>query len=470
MKISSALRLLLVGALSLPHILCSQLHVIIQQIPANTPANASIFIAGNFNNWNPGDSSALMIKSGSLYQRTLNPSVNPIQFKFTRGSWQTVEGNQNGGFLPNRVHTWSPGDTLKLTIQSWEDLGGTNSTAAPNVSILSNSFFMPPLNRSRRIWVYLPPDYSSVTDSFPVLYMHDGQNLFDQATSFAGEWQVDETLNGLHSNLGKSIIVVGIDNGGAQRINEYSPWVHPQYGGGQGDQYLDFIVQYLKPFIDSAYRTVRSRTGTGMMGSSMGGLITFYGGLRHQDIFSKVGIFSPSYWFSSQVWTYPATIGQQQPMRIYQLAGGLESNGSVAQQIGQMKQTLVSAGFDEQQIQNKVVANGQHTEAFWRQEFGEAVLYLFSEHYFMNTKEHDQAKTLSIFPNPFKDTVTFQLSEEGTFYLTITDPAGRVYQTGRYTTNQLADGLDLSHLKQGAYILHLTDRSTWNMSKVLIRN
>ncbi|MCX8148789.1 alpha/beta hydrolase-fold protein [Thermaurantimonas aggregans] len=447
----------------------AQLHILVQQVPANTPPSASIYIAGNFNNWNPSDTSTILTKIGSQYFKTLTITTNLVQFKFTRGSWQTVEGNQNGGFLPNRVHNWSAGDTLKLTILSWEDLGGTNSTAASNVSIVSNAFFMPPLNRSRRIWIYLPPHYTTNTDSFPVLYMHDGQNLFDQATSFAGEWQVDETLNSLYNSMGKSIIVVGIDNGGAQRINEYSPWVNSQYGGGQGDQYMDFIVQYLKPYIDSAYRTQKSRNSTGMMGSSMGGLITYYGGLRNQETFSKLGIFSPSYWFSNQVWSYPASVGQKHPMRIYQLAGGLESNGSVAQQIAQMKQTLVAAGFAEQEIQNKVVPNGQHNEAFWRQEFGEAVLWLFADHYFMATNEISAAERISIFPNPFQDTIFIQIKDQGNYEIMVTDLLGRVYYLAHFSDQQLKNGLDLSWLKSGAYVIHIKS-SSWNTSKVLIRN
>lgn len=447
----------------------AQLHILIQQIPANTPSGASIFIAGNFNNWNPSDSSTILVKSGNQYTKTLNISTNPIQFKFTRGSWQTVEGNQNGGFLPNRVHSWVSGDTLKLTILSWEDLGGSNSTAAANVSILSSAFFMPTLNRSRRIWLYLPLNYHTTIDSFPVLYMHDGQNLFDQATSFAGEWQVDETLNSIYNSIGKSIIVIGIDNGESQRINEYSPWVNSQYGGGQGDQYMDFIVQHLKPFVDSAYRTISSRSGTGIMGSSMGGLISFYGGLRHQSLFSKIGIFSPSYWFSNQVWTYPANVGMQEPMRIYQLAGGLEGGGSVAQQISQMKQTLITAGFDEQNIYNKVVANGQHTETFWRQEFGDAVLWLFADYYFMQTEEHNQAEACSIYPNPFEDSVFIEIRDRGNFRVLLTDLTGRLHFSGEFSADDLRRGVDFSFLKTGAYVLQITNGTAWNTSTLLIR-
>jgi predicted alpha/beta superfamily hydrolase len=447
----------------------AQLHILVQQIPVNTPVNASIYIAGNFNNWNPSDTATILNKSGTVYFKTLSITSNPIQFKFTRGSWQTVEGNQNGSFLPNRVHSWSPGDTLKLSILSWEDLGSSTSTAAANVSILHPSFFMPPLNRSRRIWLYLPPDYHATADSFPVLYMHDGQNLFDQSTSFAGEWQVDETLNLLHSTLGRSLIVVGIDNGGVDRINEYSPWVHPQYGGGQGDLYLDFISGYLKPYIDSTFRTFKNRLHTGMMGSSMGGLITLYGGVRDQHVYSRLGIFSPSYWFSSQVWSYPASIGAQHPMRIYQLAGGLEGNGSVAQNIAQMKQTLINSGFNESSILNKVVPSGQHNEAFWRQEFGEAVLWLFYDHFFMSFNEASNNAHLEVYPNPMKDSTMLKVRKGGRYTVEVSDLTRRLYYFKEQYVERGEIFLDVTGLPSGVYLLTVNSNDAKEIKKIIVQ-
>ncbi|MDV7392611.1 alpha/beta hydrolase-fold protein, partial [Arthrospira platensis SPKY1] len=168
------------------------------------------------------------------------------------------EGNANGGFLPNRTFNFTGNpQTLNLSILTWEDLGGgSNSTAAANVQIMNNAFFMPQLNRSRRIWVYLPPDYNTSNKHYPVIYMKDGQNLFDQATSFSGEWQVDETLNTLFNQGDYGAIVVGIDNGGSERLNEYSPWVNAQYGGGQGNAYMAFVAETLKPHIDANFRTL----------------------------------------------------------------------------------------------------------------------------------------------------------------------------------------------------------------------
>jgi predicted alpha/beta superfamily hydrolase len=128
----------------------------------------------------------------------------------------------------------------------------------------------PELGNQRDIFVYLPPGYDASQQRYPVLYMHDGQNLFDEATSYSGEWQVDETMEAL-SRAGYPAIVVGIPNLGERRIEEYNPVDTPQHGGGKGGLYLTFIVQTLKPLIDGQFRTLPDRLHTGIMGASMGG-------------------------------------------------------------------------------------------------------------------------------------------------------------------------------------------------------
>ena len=171
---------------------------------------------------------------------------------------------------------------------NWEDVaggtpGGGQSTAATNVSVISTAFAMPQLGRTRRVW----------------LYLQNGQNVFDRLTAFAGEWGVDETLNQLAASGQEptGCIVVAIDNG-PNRLDEYSPWNNPAYGGGQGDLYVDFLVQTLKPYIDATYRTLPGRENTGVAGSSMSALITTYAALREPAVFGKVGVFSPAYWFA----------------------------------------------------------------------------------------------------------------------------------------------------------------------------
>lgn len=173
----------------------------------------------------------------------------------------------------------------------------TNHTASENVQIIDTAFYIPTLDRTRRIWLYLPKGYEGSKKRFPVLYMHDGQNLFDEATSYSGEWKVDEILD----NMPLACIVIGIDNGQDKRMNEYNPNDTEQFGKGEGLLYLEFIVKTLKPYIDKKYRTLRSKKNTLMAGSSMGGLITFYAGLYYPKVFGKLGILSPSFWVSPNI-------------------------------------------------------------------------------------------------------------------------------------------------------------------------
>jgi predicted alpha/beta superfamily hydrolase len=173
---------------------------------------------------------------------------------------------------------------------------GRHHTVDGTVKLLPE-LHSPQLDNTRDILVYLPPSYDEGGRHYPVIYMHDGQNLFDDATSFSGEWMVDQTLEEAGRTDGLEAIVVGIPNMGAERLNEYSPWNDPRYGGGMGDAYLDFIVHTVRPIIDRDFRTLRDRYGTGIAGSSMGGLISLYGFFRHPEVFGFAGIMSPALWF-----------------------------------------------------------------------------------------------------------------------------------------------------------------------------
>jgi predicted alpha/beta superfamily hydrolase len=161
------------------------------------------------------------------------------------------------------------------------------------------------LKRNRDVLVYLPPNYAQDTNRrYPVLYMHDGNNLFDRQTSFGGsEWQVDENLERLiRSKSIEPVIVVGIYNT-ADRLDEYT-WesanLDGEMHGGQGANYARFLVEELKPLIDKTYRTRPEREFTGTMGSSLGGLISFYLGLHYPQVFSKIGMMSPSIWWKER--------------------------------------------------------------------------------------------------------------------------------------------------------------------------
>jgi predicted alpha/beta superfamily hydrolase len=185
---------------------------------------------------------------------------------------------------------------------TWRDYAeqsdGEHHTVVGTLKVLPE-VWSPQLGNQRDILVYLPPSYAQGTHSYPVIYMHDGQNLFDEATSFTCEWAVDETLEAA-SEAGLEAIVVGIPNMEAARCDEYSPFVDPENGGGQGDAYLDFIVQTVKPLVDENFRTLRDRESTAILGSSMGGLISLYAFFQQQATFGLAGVMSPALWFADR--------------------------------------------------------------------------------------------------------------------------------------------------------------------------
>ncbi|MEM5563809.1 TIM-barrel domain-containing protein [Psychroserpens sp. AS72] len=368
----------------------AQVTIIVEDLPKETPENASIFISGSFEGWTGGQKEYQLVQKDGIYAITLPEASETLQFKFTQGSWKSVECSKKGLAVDNRNYAFNqPNDTLKVKIAGWTNLYDVEnvSTAAKNVSVISEDFEIPQLNRKRRIWLYLPPNYETSNESYPVVYMHDAQNLFDNSTSFSGEWSVDETLNRLYSEKNIKVIVVGIDNGGEKRTDEYNPWENEKYGGGEGKEYTNFIVQTLKPYIDSNYKTLKDKSNTAIFGSSMGGLISYYVALKHPNIFGKVGVFSPSFWFSPKVNDFSKTHGNIKDTKMYFLAGGREGGNVAFEEISQTVKDMNSVitilknqGFNPKNIQSKIVPEGKHNEELWRTNFEETMLWLFSDH------------------------------------------------------------------------------------------
>ncbi|GAB2769044.1 alpha/beta hydrolase [Salinimicrobium soli] len=245
------------------------------------------------------------------------------------------------------------------------------STASKNVQTFQIG--APQLDTIRKIWVYLPEGYNSSQKRYPVLYMHDAQNLFDAATSYVGEWKVDEYLDSLAI---REVIVVGIEHGNEKRIAELTPFPHEKYGGGEADKYLDFLRNTLKPHIDVAYRTLSGKENTGIMGSSLGGLVSFYAILKYPETFGQAGVFSPSFWFSRKIYDYAreAEIGPE--TRFYFLAGTKEGEETVPD-LQEMAELLKEKGVPETNLSVHVIEGGEHNEAFWSREFPAAFEWLY---------------------------------------------------------------------------------------------
>jgi predicted alpha/beta superfamily hydrolase len=435
----------------------AQVTFIIESLPDYTPQEDFLYQAGDINGWNPADVNHKLYKNADNKWETRLDSFPPgttIEFKFTRGSWATVEKGESGEEIPNRTFTFGNGDTVYITIYSWADQGGNQSTAAENVIIMDEAFEMPQLNRTRRIWLYLPPDYEESNLDYPVIYMHDGQNLFDQYTSFAGEWEVDETLNKLFDQGYQVPIVVGIDHGGIYRTDELTPWNHPQYGGGQGNEYMAFVVETLKPYIDENYRTLPQREYTGIMGSSLGGLISTYGAMKYQDVFSKSGPFSPAYWINNDsIWDYISTMGMQQDIRFYQNVGAQEGSIYISEMY-QMEDSLKEAGF--QYVSSKVIPGGEHNEQTWREDFEAAYLWLFNS--YAGISEIPNSSPVFVYPNPATNMISVKgIETGGEDIIFVMDTNGR--KVKEIPVSGYERQLDISDLKPGNYIIRITRKN-----------
>jgi predicted alpha/beta superfamily hydrolase len=252
------------------------------------------------------------------------------------------------------------------------------STALPGVRILPDLVEIPGLNRKRQIRLYLPPNYATSDKRYPVLYMHDGQNLFDDATSFVGEWKVDETLDALSKEGKLELIVVGIDNGGDKRMTELNAWDNTRFGAGEGRQYTDFIVKTLKPMIDAKYRTLPDRAHTAIMGSSMGGLASHYAIAQYPQVFGKAGVFSPAYWTATPSFDFMARHPLPQDARVYLLMGELEGE-SMVPDVQRMADVVRTSGHPAANTVLKIVPGQKHNEGFWSSELREALLWMFKD-------------------------------------------------------------------------------------------
>lgn len=300
-------------------------------IPEPINENENLSIGTNLNNWNPADSEWFMTKIDDLhYQYSVElDSENigkEISYKYTiqdsrttgYNVWARVEGNSTGGDISNRTFIIDKqSNVINDTVAMFKnDLDNTTVTSG---TLETFTLDMPQYSdgRTRTIHVWLPDGYDSQnTDKkYPVFYMQDGQNLFDMYTSYAGEWMVDEAIADMMDNGYEGAIIVGIENS-ADRWNEYSPeWVNvgsslPNNSSGEsyahfvdnpsGDKYGEFIVDTLKPYIDSHYNVRTDKNSTGIGGSSMGGLISYYIGMKYTDVFGQVLSFSPAFWMYSE--------------------------------------------------------------------------------------------------------------------------------------------------------------------------
>lgn len=344
---------------------------LINELTVKAAGNPRLFIAGSMNNWNPADSNyRFRENSNRQYELTVNLPEGVNEYKITRGSWATVETQVNGQPVSNRGLVLKRDTVIHLDIDQWQDNFETKfkvHTASKNVHVVDTAFNIPQLDRKRRIWVYLPPDYETSGKKYPVIYMHDGQNLFDAYTAGYGEWGVDEVMDSLHAQKKPMAIIVGIDHGGQHRLTEYNPWSNERFGKGRGVEYVDFLAQTLKPYIDQKFRTKADAKNTAIAGSSMGGLISMYAVAKYPEVFGKTGIFSPAFWLAPEIYGYVSQ-NKIQKQKIYFVAGDLESNEMVPD-MKKMYDQLLLQKTNQKQMVIKAAPDGKHSEWFWHREF-----------------------------------------------------------------------------------------------------
>jgi predicted alpha/beta superfamily hydrolase len=236
----------------------------------------------------------------------------------------------------------------------------------------------PQLRNKRGVDVYLPDGYGGRA-RHPVVYMQDGQNLSDPAIAFGGRtWQLHDTLRRLAAN-GIHPIVVGIHHAGERRLAEYSPVTDPKHGGGEGDRYVRFLMDTLKPRIDTSYRTRRDRDSTAIAGSSMGGLIALYAFFRRPSAFGRVASLSPSIWFGGRGILEYIEHARVTRGRIY-LDTGTDEGADTLRNTRALARLLRRKGYRPRTALRYVEAAGhQHRESDWAARLPEALAFLFQE-------------------------------------------------------------------------------------------
>lgn len=328
----------------------------------------TIFIAGNFNKWSPNASPLIFNVADKMWHISLANIKGEVNFKFTRGTWETVQCTSAGADVENYNIKVDHDKIAEYTISTWKDafpLSPRIHTASKNVHLAKKEFTIPALKTRKKIWIYLPLGYAKTTKNYPVLYMQDGQNLFDDLTSFSGEWHVDEIMDSMINAGTPPSIIVGIENG-KERLREYNPYNNKEFGEGEGEDYLDFISKDLKPWIDKHYRTIANADNTIIAGSSMGGLISYYAAITRPQIFGKAGIFSPSFWIAPQILPLTDSLAGKMNNKMFFSIGRKEGDKyvqdmtEVMDHFAEKSSSIIYSLIDEQ---------GVHNEAAWTRAF-----------------------------------------------------------------------------------------------------
>jgi len=364
-------------------------------VPKETPADARVCLTGNLPLLGMWKADGLPLKrndDGTYRAIAVLPAGKVLSYKVTLGSWRQVETGPNGEEVQNRSLALNVGQEVTIQVASWSD--GRRPSLAPtrHGDIRSHADFASEVLGNRRaIDVYVPPGYDAHPEArYPVLYMHDGQNVFDAATSaFGMEWRADETAERLiRDGAIRPILIVAIGSTPA-RIDEYTAHADGRRRiGGKGDQYARFVMEELKPFIDATYRTKPGRADTAVVGSSLGGLISLRIAERYADRVSMCGVLSPTLWWADEQvlndldspggadWLTRGTrfwldMGTSEGARPRESSPELPRTRRLAAR-------FAAAGLKpDRDFICKEIAHGEHDETTWARRFGDVLTFFF---------------------------------------------------------------------------------------------
>lgn len=360
-------------------------YVTIKVVPPVMPDSAKILIAGNqpaFGDWDPGKI-MLQKQNDSLWAMTQKfPKGLFVEFKITRGSWDTEAIYQSGVVPGNTSFVARVDTTITLRPVTWRDLMSAATALSTGSGITGTVKYIravksPKLRHPRDVIVWLPPSYEkSKAQRYPVLYMHDGQNIIDPRTSFGGyDWRVDEVADSLmRAKKMEEIIIVGIYN---------SPDRAPEYSDSElGRGYIDFVANELKPMIDQTYRTKPEAKNTAIMGSSMGGLSSFLFVWKRPDIFSKAGCLSSAFlWEDDKILKeVKAYAGAKKLIRVYLDDGSEGLEARLKPGYDEMVRLLQAKGYKRGVDLEYFYDEGAvHNESAWAKRIWRPLLFMFGK-------------------------------------------------------------------------------------------
>ncbi|WP_313027738.1 alpha/beta hydrolase-fold protein [Soonwooa sp.] len=340
-----------------------------------------VYITGNFNAWDPKDPNFKMTKiDNAHYFIDIADDKLPdiVEYKFTKGGWENVEIDKYDNITANKKVKKTDKESNNK-VEKWRiNWGPFKKEFFPNVELIDEAFYSPQLDKTRKVWALLPYNYHETEQDYPVLYLQDAQNLFNESSAF-GNWEIDKKLALLAEYGRGNLIVIAVEHGNNDRIKEYIFDNEEVTEGAEGKKYLRFITDTLKAFVDKNYRTKKDRDNTGIGGSSLGALISIYAGFLYPEVYSKLLIFSPSLWVEPNNDFPLMKFSKAFYTKVY-LYGGAKEGSQMVERIEKFEtalQTWELQDYFDFETKTSINAEGTHQEFYWSQEFPRAIEWLY---------------------------------------------------------------------------------------------